>query len=403
MLSAADSSGRSRAVAALIAASALNIPYGTIYAFSVFLRPMEQQLGVSRTEMSIVFATATIVLAIGMNLVPALARRFSASLILFVGGSLGALGIAIVTQASGFWMLMVGYGVLFGMGGGLAFTAVQQGVNQSMPRPSGLANGYVVSLYPLGAMIGAPIFSITIPAWGIAPTLWLLSGTLFVAGCVAAWLFHRASVVLVSAEGTRSNATVAFTHPIFARLFVVFFLAASAGMMVLSQAAGMLYAYGADAALAAAATTFITGSIAASRLGGGWLVDRWPMYQVAVGANLWALAGAAFITLVPSPWTALIALAMLGMGYGVMSGASAGYLPQLWSRDLFASIAARLYIAWCAAAIVLPVLAGWLFDLTGGYHAAVLVAAVGNLLGAWIARRLPQPHALDKSAPRSHD
>ena len=62
-------------MAALAAASALNIPYGTIYAFSVFLRPMEQQLGVSRTEMSVVFAMATVVLAVGMNLLAPLARQ----------------------------------------------------------------------------------------------------------------------------------------------------------------------------------------------------------------------------------------------------------------------------------------------------------------------------------------
>lgn len=353
---------------------------------------MEQQLGVSRTEMSLVFAMATITLAIGMNLVPTLVRRISGSVLVLLGGGLGALGIALVTQAQGFWLLMIGYGVLFGLGGGLTFTAVQQAVNQSMPKPSGLANGYVVSLYPLGAMIGAPVFSATIPAWGVGPTLWLLAGTLLAAGCAGAWLFVRAGVVLVSPGATvRSTESVPFKHPIFARLFAVFFLAASAGMMVLSQAAGMLYAYGADTALAAGATTFITGAIAASRLGGGWLVDRLAMHQVAVGANLWALAGALLITAMPSPWSALVALTMLGMGYGLMSGASAGYLPQVWPRDLFAAIAARLYIAWCAAALALPVLAGWLFDVTGGYHAAVLVAAGGNLLGAWFGRRLPDP------------
>ena len=385
-------SARQRAAAALIAATALNIPYGTIYAFSVFLRPMEQQLGVSRTEMSVVFASATITLAIGMNLVPFLARRVSGSTLLLLGGILGAAGIALVARAQGFGMLMFGYGLLFGIGGGLAFTAVQQAVNQSMPRTSGLANGYVVSLYPVGAMIGAPVFSATIPAWGTGPTLDMLAVTLLCAGFVGAGLFRRADVSLMSSQAAlRSGQTLPLSNPVFARLFAVFFLAASSGMLVLGQAAGMLYAYGADTALAAAATTFITGAIAASRLGGGWLVDRIPMHRVACAANLWALCGAVLITLFPAPSIAFIALAMLGMGYGLMSGASAGYLPQLWSRDMFGSIAARLYIAWCAAAVVLPILAGWLFDLTGGYHAAVLVAACGNLLGAWIALRLPQP------------
>ena len=132
----------------------------------------------------------------------------------------------------------------------------------------------------------------------------------------------------------------------------------------------------------------ITAVIAASRLGGGWLVDHLQMRTVAVGANLLAVAGAALITLWPAPLSALLALSMLGIGYGLMSGSSAGYLPRVWPRALFATLAARLYVAWCLAAVCLPVLAGWLFDLTGGYRAAVLVAAAGNLTGAWLARRI---------------
>ena len=379
---------RRRAIAALALASALNIPFGTIYAFSIFLRPMEQQLGVSRAEMSIVFATATVALATGMNLLPLLARRVDGALLIAVAGLLGASGIAVVTQAQGFWMLLVGYGLMFGLGGGITFTAVQQAVNQAMPRPSGLANGYVVSLYPLGAMIGAPVFSATIFLWGVGPTLWLLSAALATAGLIGGVLFHRSGLSLVSTIDAGPPPKVPFSDRVFARLFIVFFLAASAGMMVLGQAAAMLHAYGAGSALAAAATTVITAVIAASRLGGGWLVDHLQMRTVAVGANLLAVAGAALITLWPAPLSALLALSMLGIGYGLMSGSSAGYLPRVWPRALFATLAARLYVAWCLAAVCLPVLAGWLFDLTGGYRAAVLVAAAGNLTGAWLARRI---------------
>ena len=41
--------------------------------------------------------------------------------------------------------------------GGDAIVA-QQAVNQTVTTRRGLANGYVVSLYPLGAMLGAPAF-----------------------------------------------------------------------------------------------------------------------------------------------------------------------------------------------------------------------------------------------------
>ncbi|MBL8381714.1 MAG: hypothetical protein JNM90_01470, partial [Burkholderiales bacterium] len=71
-------------------------------------------------------------------------------------------------------------------------------------------------------------------------------------------------------------------------------------------------------------------------------------------------------------------------------GLTAGAIPRYWHRDAFGAIASRMYIAWCVAAVCLPVAAGWLFDRTQGYGAAVLIAAGVNVVGALVAVRLPR-------------
>ena len=81
---------------------------------------------------------------------------------------------------------------------------------------------------------------------------------------------------------------------------------------------------------------------------------------------------------------------MIGMGYGFISGAVAAGIAAYWPRPDFGRIASRLYIAWGIAAISLPVLAGHLFDLPGGYRTAVIVAGVGNLLAVGVALSLPR-------------
>jgi MFS family permease len=86
----------------------------------------------------------------------------------------------------------------------------------------------------------------------------------------------------------------------------------------------------------------------------------------------------------------VLALGLVGLGYGLVSGVTAAAIAAYWRRALYGRVASRIYIAWSAAAIVLPIIAGRLFDLTQGYGAAVLIAAGGNALGILVALGLPR-------------
>jgi hypothetical protein len=254
----------------------------------------------------------------------------------------------------------------------------------------GLVNGYIVSLYPAGAMIAAPAFGWAVHAYGVRATLGGLAAVLAVTGSISAWLIARSGVSLVAAAGTVAPRADERRRPVFWRLWLVFFLAASAGLMVLSQAAGIIAAYGGATALAVYGTTFITGVIAAARLGGGWMVDWLAIPTVAAGAHAVALAGNVALTLWPGPGVSVLALALVGLGYGLISGVAAAAVAVYWRRALYGLMASRLYTAWCAAAIVLPIAAGRLFDLTQSYGVAVLIAAAGNVLGIVAAVGLPR-------------
>jgi MFS transporter, OFA family, oxalate/formate antiporter len=377
-----------RTAAAIASATVLNLPFGTVYAYSVFLKPVETLLAIGRTQMSLVFSLAAIFLTVGMLIAPVLYRHIAAIPLLLAAGSTGALGLVLTASADGLVQFALGYGVVFGIGGGVCFTLVQQGVNQTVTKMSGLTNGYVVSLFPLGAMIAVPIFGWTIERHGVRIMFGALAVTVLIATLITAALFRMASIRMV--DTTAPKASSEERHwPIFLRLFAVFFLAAAAGLMVMSQAAGIMSAYGGQTFLALGATTFITGLIGAARIGGGWLVDRFAMPHVACAAHACSLTGALLLTLWPGPLLAILALSMIGMGYGFISGSTAGAIAQYWHKNAFGRVAGQMYIAWCLAAISLPVLAGWLFDRTQGYGAAVIIAAGGNVLGILIALSLP--------------
>lgn len=376
--------------AALTASTVINLPFGSLYAFSVFLKPLEELLGVTRAELSFVFGLATIFFTLGMNVAPYLFRVASAPVLVAGCSAAGAIGVALAATAEGVAQLAVGYSVLFGLGGGAAYIIVQQGVNVMVKSHRGLINGYVVSLYPAGAMIAAPLFGLGIAMFGVRGTLGGLAITIAVTGVITLLLVIHSGMVLKTPAADAAAANNERYGLAFWQIAAVFLLAAAAGLTVLSQAAGMIAAYGGTTALALFATTWITGCITAARIGGGWLADKFAVPHIMAGAHVVALCGAIGLTLWPGPLVAVATLSMVGMGYGFISGSSAAAVAFYWNVNAFGRIASRLYIAWGLAAISLPVVAGWLFDLTGGYRAAVILAGCGNLLGIAIALTLPR-------------
>ena len=379
-----------RVATALVAVVVLNLPLGTVYAFSVFIRPFETELALSRAQLSFVFGLALVCFTAGMNLAPLFYRAARPWVLVAGAASVAALGMALAAMASTILPLTLGYGVFFGFGGGAAYALVLQGVNLMLRSHRGLVNGFIVSLFPAGAMIGAPIFGLALGQWGLRATLGGLAATLAIAGALSALLVAACTMPLAPpAEGAAAPLPQRRAS-IFWRLWAIFFLAAAAGLTVLGQAAGMVEAYGGTPALALSATTAITAFITAARIGGGWLADRFSAAMVMAGAHLLALGGNLLLFAFPAPLVAVATLAMVGSGYGLVSGSTAAAIGVYWGPNHYGRLAGRLYVAWCVAAITLPVLAGRLFDITGGYALAILIAGIGNLLGFAIAASLPR-------------
>jgi OFA family oxalate/formate antiporter-like MFS transporter len=361
--------------AVMTAATVLNLPLGSLYAFSIFLKPLETQLGATRSALAVVFALATVGFTVGMNVAPRLFGRMSAVALLATCVAAATAGFVIAAYAT--------------------FIVVQQVVNLELQGSKGLANGYIMSLYPLGAMLSTPLIGAGIVAFGPRAMLLALAATLGVTGLAATALLAlvRTELAPPAAAAETSEGTREDLRSIFWKIFAIFFLAAAAGLMVLSQAAGIIATYGGTPAIMLYGTSIITGMIAVARLSGGWLVDKLPVPFVMAFAHAFALTGSVVLSLWPGPMVAIVCLCMLGMGYGFLSGSTAAAITVYWPSGAFGSVAGRLYIAWCVAAVSLPVLAGHLFDTTGGYRLAVMIAGAGNILGLVFALSMPRGRA----------
>src|ERR671914_784712 len=94
---------------AIAAGTALNAPLGSLYAFSVFLKPLEALLGLSRAELAFVFGLASIGFGAGMNAAPYVYGLASTPMLVLGCTAASAAGIALAATAGGLTQLAIGY------------------------------------------------------------------------------------------------------------------------------------------------------------------------------------------------------------------------------------------------------------------------------------------------------
>ena len=150
----------------LAGAVLLNLMTGSLYAWSLFIAPAQEALDVGRAAVSSIFAVATVAFAATMFLAPVLVRPGTALIPALVATALAAGGLLVSGMAESLWGAILGYGVLFGIASGIAYSAALQSAVGALESRRGLATGIAVSSYALGAVVFAPLFRIGPERWG---------------------------------------------------------------------------------------------------------------------------------------------------------------------------------------------------------------------------------------------
>ena len=140
---------------------------GARSAFTVFIAPMEGELGWDRSTVSGVAALNLVVYGVTQPLAGMFTDRFGARAVMAGGTVLVAVGFGGLFWASSVWYLAVFYGVLFGVGVSFASlipTSVL--VARWFERGQGMAQGIVTAARPAGQTIFVPVVAALILGFG---------------------------------------------------------------------------------------------------------------------------------------------------------------------------------------------------------------------------------------------
>jgi MFS family permease len=143
---------------------------GALFSLAVFLKPMEQTMGWSRSAISAVALVNWLAMGVGSFAWGALADRIGGRGVAVGGGLLLGLGLVLASQAQALWHLHVAFGLMVGFAVGAFYAPLTSTATKWFTARRGLAVALVSSGIGLGILVMAPLARALISAyeWRIA-------------------------------------------------------------------------------------------------------------------------------------------------------------------------------------------------------------------------------------------
>lgn len=293
-------------------------------AAGLFLKPMQQDLGWSAKELTLV-PIVGIVMALCSPFTGVMVDRWNARRVL-IGGlllytcCLIALSVAPATHAS-----LYGLAILTGIiAPATSSVPITKAIATWFRRSAGTAFGVTLNGNAVIAILALPLISAAIFNFGWRYGFAVMAGLVIVLGVVPSLLWFREKE---SAEPTeKATATLedtslptALKQPVFWLLLLAFVVAAFPLGGFMSQLAPIVTQGGLGIAQVTLLTMTYAGAVSVGRIGGGVLLDKF--WDGAVAASLLSLSGlGAFMLAMTDPATmpglAFIAVFLLGIGHG---------------------------------------------------------------------------------------
>ena len=248
---------------------------GVLYAWSLFLAPLEQLLAVSRATISVVPSVALVCFTAGVLIHDAIIRRVSLGILAPAVFTCSGLGYVLFWLAPSYTNLIVGYGVMFGFSGGIGFGLALALARETVSPPKGWIVGVIAAVFAGSGMtlsaIGAALGSVE-----PVPTTFGVIGMLFLAAAVLSALLLRKQRFAFDKSQTGASVAQTTRTTTFWLLFFGNFAICYAGLMFVSHGTTILRGHGLSLTNAAFAPILLNLGYLLGALLGGIIAARFP-------------------------------------------------------------------------------------------------------------------------------
>jgi len=372
----------------LAAGFGINLSLGTVYSWSVFVKPLQERFGASYFEAALPSTLCLALFAVGMLFAGRLVNRWGPRRVATVGVGLVGAGYlasaAVLGLPSPMLLLAVVYGGLVGLGIGFAYSPPIPTAARWFPERKGLATGIVVMGFGLSPLVTAPLVNYLLGASGVEFTFLLLGGVFLLAGLPLAALLRFPPTDFVSPAAPAAKAAAAAEFDLTPRevlrrrefylLVALYALGTSAGFMAISQAKTIAAEMaGLEAVLAVAAVQWLAVWNCVGRPGFGRLVDTWGARGILGTMFVLEMAGMALLASAGQAGALFAGLALVAAVFGGFLAVMPTLTAQLFGGRNLAANYGLVFLGYGTGGLLGPVLIGAVRDATGGFSSAFVI------------------------------
>ncbi len=364
----------------------MNLALGSLYAWSVFVLPLEREFGWRRADTSWVYTIAIVTFALTFVAAGRIQDLKGPKICAFLGGLLVSGGFFLSSYTSSLLFLYVAFGVVVGLGNGFGYATPIPVASKWFPDKRGLVVGLMVGGYGAGSALLGPLAIRLISSVGWRPTFQILGVVFFVMTMIGTALLRNPPAGYRPPNWQPPSGIVAsvdyrtaemLATPTFYLMWVAYCLGTTAGQMAISQ----LVPFAGSAGLGALASTLVLPVSALGNAGGrilsGWMSDRFG--RLATLKTMILISAAAMPALVlwrQQPALFFILVAVVYWCYGTQLSVFASTTADFYGTRNLGLNYGVLFTAWGAAGILGPAIAGRAFDRFGDYRVAFFSAGV---------------------------
>jgi MFS family permease len=386
------------------------IGFGAMLTLAVFLQPMAEAMGWSRTGIAAAALLNFLCMGLGAFMWGALSDRYGTRAVVLCGGALLGLGMLLASQATTLLQFQLLYGMIVGLASGSFYAPLTSTTTKWFTRNRSLAVALVSAGLSVGSTVMAPLARWLITSYDWRTAMWVIGDLVWLVVIPAAFLVRNPPTS--TAAGAPAATAVAgpdltigqvVRTPQFAAIALTHFACCAAHSgpifhMVTHAIDRGVAAMAAATVLSAAGLASLTGKV-----GCGIFADRVGAKRTLV-AGLVLQAVAISLYLLTSGLASFYALALVfGFAYGGVMPLYAILVREYFGERIMGAAFGAVSLAATLGMALGPWLGGFTYDALGSYAWMFIGSSAIGLGAVAIALTFRPPRAVMKPllAPRA--